>query len=477
MGGWAALDNVTSQELLTTGTDWEPLQAIDPSAEPRQINTFNQSLLVDYSNRRIRLTFDATRTYPTTAPVKFVEILDGGSGMLEGTKEPLHPSRMAARLRDFNRLPLRVLYVARDASDLAFAGSRTIDGIAVQLLKYTDGGLPVELHLDSERHLPLRVIYMEDDPVYGDTPNEMAYSGWKDYAGVRLPEVLVTRLNGKNIREERIKTLTNNPAIDSSSFAIPDDIKARPENGERVVSQWVLRRVVMGVGYQDFGREQKVELAEVARGVFHVRGGSHHSMVVEMKDHLAVVEAPLFEERSVAVIQALENRFPGKPIRYLVITHFHFDHVGGIRAYVAKGATLVAHESIVPFIDEMIERPHTLRADSLAKAAPGSPRPQTRGISTSSAISDGERTMEVRAIPNDHATGMLVAYLPEEKVIFVSDLYSPPGPVPNPSVIFERNRATAFHEAVVNARLPVETIVGGHGVVGSFRDLKKAVSR
>jgi hypothetical protein len=70
---------------------------------------------------------------------------------------------------------------------------------------------------------------------------------------------------------------------------------------------------------------------------------------------------------------------------------------------------------------------------------------------------------------------MLIVYLPKEKIVFVSDLYSPPGPVPNPSVIFERNRAKAFYDAVVKAKLQVETIVGGHGMVGSFRDLEKAV--
>jgi len=45
-----------------------------------------------------------------------------------------------------------------------------------------------------------------------------------------------------------------------------------------------------------------------------------------MKDHIVVVEAPLFEERSVAVMNAIEAKIPGKPIKYLVMTHFHIDH-------------------------------------------------------------------------------------------------------------------------------------------------------
>src|SRR5688572_27421080 len=361
MGGWAALERVTAQEVHSEGTDWEPLQAVDPSAEPRQINSFEQTLLVDYSRKRIRLTFNAARTYPTSAPVRFVEVIDGDIGMLEGTNERLHPSRLATRLRDYNRLPLRLLYTAKAAGDLSRAQDRVASGANVQVLKYSDGGAPVELHIDSVSKLPVRVISMEDDPIYGDTPNEVSFTDWTDRDGIRLPSTQTTLLNGKKIREERIRTVVSNPPIDDALFAIPIAVRSQTENGQRIVSQWTLRRVVMGVAYQDFAREQKVELVDIAPGVYHIRGGSHHSMVVEMKDHLIVVEAPLFEERSVAVIQALKERFPDKPVRHLVITHFHFDHSGGARAYAAIGATLMAPTSILPFLNEMIGRPHTLR--------------------------------------------------------------------------------------------------------------------
>jgi glyoxylase-like metal-dependent hydrolase (beta-lactamase superfamily II) len=477
MGGWGAIDAVTAQEIRTSGTDWEPLQAITPEAEPRQINSFEQTLLVDYRRKRMRLTFNASRTYPTPAPVNFVEVIDGDVGMLDVTKERLHPSRLATRLRDYDRLPLRLLHTAKAAADLNRIEDLTLPGNTIHVLRYTDRGVPVDLHLDSESKLPTRVIYMEDDPVYGDVPNEVLFSDWKDHSGLRLPATVTTRWRGKKIREEQVRSILNNPPIDDARFEVPADVKAQPENGERIVSYWVLRRAVMGVAYQDFGREQKVEFFDVAPGIYHVRGGSHHSMVVEMKDHLVVVEAPLFDERSVAVIRALEERFPGKPVKYLVVTHFHFDHSGGVRAYVAKGSTVIAHDSILPFIQEMLLMLHTVRPDTLARMPVERSVLLSRiqGASDITTLSDGERVLELRAIPNDHAAGMLIAYLPREKVVFVSDLYSPPGSVPNPSVIFERERATAFYKALKNAGLAVDTVVGGHGVVGPFSDLEKAV--
>ena len=474
MGGWPALDAVKSQEILTGGGDWEPMQAIEPNGEPRVINTFGQSIAVDFEKKRMRLVFDAVRSYPTTMPVKFTEVIDGDAGMLEVSdaagkpvRSRLHPSILATRLRDINRMPIRVLNTAKNAADLTRAEDKNDGKTTIHILRYTDGGLAVELQLDSFNKLPLRVIYTEDDPIYGDTLNELAYLDWRDYNGIRLPQGQAIFLNGNKIREERVRTLIHNPKLEENSLAVPGEIRSQPENGQRIVSQWALRRAVMGVGYQDFGREQKVEFVEISKGVYHIKGSTHNSMAIEMKDHLIVVEAPLFEERSVAVIKALEEKIPGKPIKYVVMTHFHIDHSGGIRAYAAKGATILTHESLVPFLKTVMSRPKTIRPDSFAKA--GNITPNIEGVKETKSLTDGERTVELRAITNPHSAAMLVAYLPNEKVLFVSDLYSPG----NPIVPGDPN-ARALITAVTGADLKVDRIVGGHGAIGPFSDLVKA---
>src|SRR5262249_13101206 len=125
MGGWAALDGIKAQEIVTAGADWEPLQSLAPDAESRQMNTFKQTTLIDYENQRVRITFNAVRVYPSTQPVKFTEVIDGDAGMLQSpdannktVSERLHPSRRETRLRDFRRSPVRLLYTAKNASDL-----------------------------------------------------------------------------------------------------------------------------------------------------------------------------------------------------------------------------------------------------------------------------------------------------------------------------------------------------------------------
>src|SRR5262245_48099312 len=147
MGGWGALDAVKTQELVTAGADWEPLQSLAPDSDPRQMNTFTQTVLVDYEKKRIRLAFDAVRVYPSTQPVKFTETIDAEAGMLQSpdannkiTSEPLHPSRRAARLRDFDRLPMRVLYTAKIAADLRREPDKPGGKVRLEVLKYTDNG-------------------------------------------------------------------------------------------------------------------------------------------------------------------------------------------------------------------------------------------------------------------------------------------------------------------------------------------------
>jgi len=480
MGGWANIDAVKSQEILTGGGDWEPMQSLEPKGEPRQVDIFGQTILIDLEKNRLRFTHDAKRTYPQPGPVKFVEVIDGNVGMLLSTSadgktqtERLHASRLATRLRDINRLPIRVLKVAKAAPDLTRTPDVVVDKKTYHVVKYTDSGLAAQLQIDGFTNLPSRVIYTEDDPLYGDTLNEVTFGDWKDRDGVRLPDTITTALNGQKIREEHVRTLINNTKYDESSFAIPDDVRSTPEVGQRIVSQWPLRRIVMGVGYQDFGRDQNVQLDQLAPGVYHVTGSSHNSLAIEMKDHILVVETPLFDERSAAVIQALGEKIPGKEIKEVVLTHYHNDHSGGMRAYLAQGATIYVHESIVPFAKDVLARPHTVRPDLFAKA--GGNKGTVEGVGEAGkTLTDGDRTVQIFTVPNAHAAGMLAVYLPKEKLAFVSDLYTPGAPVqpgdPN---------ASAFLSAVTRANFSIDRVAGGHGGVGPFKDLQKvgAVSK
>jgi glyoxylase-like metal-dependent hydrolase (beta-lactamase superfamily II) len=97
-------------------------------------------------------------------------------------------------------------------------------------------------------------------------------------------------------------------------------------------------------------------------------------LVIEMADHLVIFEPPLFEGRSEAVITAAKRPAPGKPIRHIVLSHFHDDHMGGVRTYAAEGATVVVHSSAGEYIRAVLDQRRTLEPDRL-EVAPRGPAP------------------------------------------------------------------------------------------------------
>ena len=251
------------------------------------------------------------------------------------------------------------------------------------------------------------------NPVLGDLVFEHRYSEYRDFGGVRFPTVLHShqgdlRVNaGHNWKEVRVADVRVN--VNPPRLTVPDNVRTA---------------TVPAVG---------VDSTKLAEGVWRIAGGTHHSVAVEFRDFVAVVEAPLNEARSLAVIAETRRLIPGKPIRYVVNTHHHFDHSGGLRTYVAQSATVVTHASNRDFYEHVLfnPAPRTLAPDLWSKFASNPPSIETVGEKY--VISDGVRTLDLyRAQGSAHAGTMLIAYLPAEKILINADLYSPPAPGAQP---------------------------------------------
>ena len=150
-----------------------------------------------------------------------------------------------------------------------------------------------------------------DNTVLGDTPIDTVFSDYREFGGVTFPGRIAHAGRPSRARALRRGAVTANPTVEAT---VPEAVRAfkpPPVN---------------------------VAVETLAPGVLRVAGGSHHSIAIDQADHIVVVEAPLVEERSVAVIAAVKAAIPNKPIRYLVNSHVHFDHSGGLRTYVDEGA-------------------------------------------------------------------------------------------------------------------------------------------
>jgi glyoxylase-like metal-dependent hydrolase (beta-lactamase superfamily II) len=248
----------------------------------------------------------------------------------------------------------------------------------------------------------------------------------------------------------------------------------------------------------------KVESQKLADGVWLLGGGTHNSMLVEFKDFATVVEAPQNEARSLAVIEEASRLAPNKLIRYVVNTHHHFDHAGGLRTYLSQGTTVITHELNKPYYMETLfyPAPRELQPDRMSLYSPMymiSRRPAPietvasfaggpGGGAAKYVITDGERILEVIHVQDmyyesempalreaNHAADMLMVYLPKEKILYNADLYTPPAPgAPMPAAtIAMRN----LYENMKKHKMDVAQHAPAHGRVGTNEEFLKIVGR
>jgi glyoxylase-like metal-dependent hydrolase (beta-lactamase superfamily II) len=306
-----------------------------------------------------------------------------------------------------------------------------------------------------------RVITWVPDPVLGDKMVEYRWTDYKDVGGgVKLPMHLHSHMGdhpltgGHNALDLRFTDYKIN--VPDAAQAVPDAVRNAPlPTQTRVVS------------------------TQLAPGVYLVGGGSHNSMAVEFKDYVTVIEGPLSNQRTNAVVGEVHKLFPNKPIRYLVNTHNHFDHLGGVRGFVAEGATVITDARNVNFYNRVVLAPQarSLQPDRLSTRpfAPTGPGQLTvQGFTDHYTISDGNETIELHHVDGlNHSDNMLIAYLPKEKIVVNADLYGPPpagGNIQNVSA-----NAVALYRNIKRLKLDVAQHVPIHGNPGPNADFERIV--
>jgi glyoxylase-like metal-dependent hydrolase (beta-lactamase superfamily II) len=295
-------------------------------------------------------------------------------------------------------------------------------------------------------HLVERIETAIPHPVLGDMPSVTVFHGYRDVGGVQFPSRIEQTRGGHPVLDVTVGAVVPNPPL----AILPP------------------REVVGAVA-----PPVRVELDEVDEGVHYVTGGSHHSVVIEFGDHVAIVEAPLDDARSRAVIDAVRGLLPRKAIRYVINTHHHFDHAGGLRAYVAEGAIVVTHAINRAFYERAWSAPRTILPDRLA-AAPRPPEFIT--VDDWHELTDRRRFIEVYHVAgNTHDEGLLMVWMPRERILIQADAFTPapPGaepPGPNP---FSVN----LYENIERLGLPVDLILPLHGEMATAEDLRQAAGR
>jgi len=329
------------------------------------------------------------------------------------------------------------------------------------------GGKPYRLvGLINDRNLVERVQTWLENPVFGDMLVETEYTQYRDSNGLMFPAQIVQKRGGWPTFTAYVLGAHANPANLQALMTPPPPPAGRgggPGAGR-----------AGGPGGAPAPTSEKL-----ADGVFRING-AYNGLAVEFADHVLLFEpGPQNEARAQAIIAETKRLFPNKPIRYGVISHHHFDHTGGLPAVVAEGITIVTPEVNRAFLMSALSAPRTLAPDSLAKSGK---KPVIEGFKGDRRVfQDGTRTFEVHVIKGlPHADGLVVGYLPKEKILVYADMFNLPpadAPVPDPPVVGTR----VFADNLDRLKLDVERIMSVHNLnpdrLTSVADIRASLGR
>jgi glyoxylase-like metal-dependent hydrolase (beta-lactamase superfamily II) len=259
----------------------------------------------------------------------------------------------------------------------------------------------------NEQNIVDRVETWLEDNIMGDMHVLATYTGWKDLGGAMVPSKIVQTRGGWPYFEVDITAAKANPA--DAATLIPPPAAAAGPGGGGAPAPLTVTSEKLGDG-----------LYRLTTG-----SGSYDSLIVEFRDRIRMLEAGQSEARGLAYIAEAKKLIPNKPIRYVMNTHPHSDHTAGLPALVAEGATIITQKNNEDFLVKALNTPRTLLNDTLAR----NPRPvRVEAVSERKVYSDGTRTVEMYHVsPVPHSNGLMIAYIPKEKIVFQGD-FSLPAP-------------------------------------------------
>jgi glyoxylase-like metal-dependent hydrolase (beta-lactamase superfamily II) len=427
-------------------------QAHLPSTAWPKVNVSNFTRLHDYDNAALRQEQAISRAEPKgggAVPLmglgeqRSVTMLVGASAWnVVGNNSVASPVALDQRIHDLWISPHGIIKAALKNS--ATAANKNLDGQNYTAVSFTQPGRFIATAFINAQGLVDRVESRVPNHVMGDIDVVTQYSDYKDYSGVKFPSRIRQSQGGAAVLDVQVSEVQVNIAVDIS---VPEPVRVA---AERAVAE------------------------KAAEGVWFVAGGSHNSVAIEMKDHVMLVEGPLYDGRTAAVLAEVKRVIPGKPIRYVVNSHHHFDHAGGLRAAIADGATVVASANAKPFYERVLANPNRINPDLLAKS--GAPV-RVEGVEGKRVYTDGNRTVEVHLISDSvHAEGFVMVYLPKEKLLIEADAYTPSPPNTAPPATPNANHVNLINNIEV-LRLSVERILPLHGRMVPLSELYNTAGR
>ncbi|MBZ5674487.1 MAG: MBL fold metallo-hydrolase [Acidobacteriia bacterium] len=284
-----------------------------------------------------------------------------------------------------------------------------------------------------------------ENPIFGDMLIETEYSYYREGAnGLKFPSQIVQKRGGWPFFTAYILGAHANPANLQQLMTPPAGGRGGPPGGAAAPAA--------------AGPTSE----KLADGVYRING-AYNSLAIEFADYILLFEpGPQSEARAQAIIAEAKRVIPNKPIRYGVISHHHFDHTSGLPAVVAEGIAIVTPTVNKAFLMKALTAPRTLAPDSMSKSGK---KPVIEAMTGDKRVfQDATRTFEVHLIKGlPHADGLVIGYLPKEKILVYADMFNlppPNDPVPNPPVVGTQ----VFVDNIERLKLEPERIMSIHNL-------------
>jgi glyoxylase-like metal-dependent hydrolase (beta-lactamase superfamily II) len=448
--GAMGIARLTSTEYKGSGSSYNFGQAINVASPWRHLILKNYVADTDYSAPAMRE--EMYRTLPDGTPpfggflqVQFIS----GSDAWNQTGNPSVSLPAPAAVMERN---LQIWLTPAGFLKGAMASQATAKrrGANMIVTFMTAGGHKVEGTINAQ-NLVTRTETWIDNSVLGDMPIVTTFSNYANFGGIKFPTKILQTEGGYPVLNLAVNEVKPNGATAIDVPANVRDVRVPPV---------------------------KVESAQIADGVWYLTGGTHHSVLVEFKDYVVIIEAPLDENRSNALIGEVRRLAPGKPIKYVVNTHNHFDHLGGVRTFVTEGATMIAPAPNVAYYRKVFGMPHTLMPDKLSLSMK---QATIEGVQTKRVLTDGTQTVELYVIPiKGHSDAMIIAYMPESKLLVEADAFVPsplnalPSAKPDPYFL---PFTLDLYERLQKLQLDVGPIAPLHGRMTSMAEMLRTIGK
>lgn len=442
-----AMGDVRSIQYSGTGHLYALGQAYSPTSAWPQNNITSYTRTIDYSSRSSRE--DLTQVEPTPPRL-------GGALPFAGEQRQINlvsgqyawnqmgnaaqPAVAAAEERQLQiwLTPHGFLKAAMENNATAKKGS------GGTIVSFTLGKFKINGTIDNQAMVTRTESWLAN-PVLGDMPVDTTYSGYKDFDGVKFPTMIVQKQGGYAVLDLAVTSVRPNVTLD---LPVPEAARTTTLPPVKVTSQ------------------------KLADGIWFLAGGSHNSVLVEYPAYLVMIEAPLDEARSVAVIAEAKRLVPNKPIKYLINTHHHFDHSGGLRTYVAEGSIIITHEMNKAYYEQVWKAAHTIEPDRLAQ---NPKKPTFITVKEKYTLADGGRSLEIYPLEGEtHNAGLMMVYMPKEKILVEADDFSwPAGTRSGPR--YHANNVNLYRN-MQRLKLDVKTIAPIHGEPVPLSELEKVAT-